>query len=465
MNQPEHTPSDTIAALSTPRGYSGVGVIRMSGPHARTILACVFRPALTHDSFPDRRAVYGRVVDPEQDKVLDDGVAVFMSGPSTYTGEDVVELSLHGSPVVLDIVLETLLKQGARLAQRGEFTRRAFLAGKLDLVQAEAVIDLIEASSAAGATEARARLDRTLSREIRTISDSIKDLLSEVEASIDFDEEDEDTLPDPEPALRHIAEMIQILRKSAQVARLQRQGINTVIVGKPNVGKSTLFNALLKTDRTIVTPHPGTTRDLVDESLRVGGACFVLCDTAGIRRNPDPVEAEGIQRTRARIRDADLALAMLDGSVALDPEDDEVLAACEGKETLIVVNKTDLGLKIDPEEVRTSALVAGRFSVSAKTGQGIDKLTEMLRQMGEDKTRVPVGSHNAGLSQRGLLLVNAAWEPINEILRSLEAGEKPGLEIVSLELRRSLESLQEITGERVDEGVLDRIFERFCVGK
>ncbi|MEW6532095.1 MAG: tRNA uridine-5-carboxymethylaminomethyl(34) synthesis GTPase MnmE [Thermodesulfobacteriota bacterium] len=465
MNQPEQTRSDTIAALSTPRGYSGVGVIRMSGPHARTILARVFRPALAHDSFPDRRAVYGRVVDPEQDRVLDDGVAVFMPGPFTYTGEDVVELSLHGSPVVLDMVLETLLKQGARLAQRGEFTRRAFLAGKLDLVQAEAVIDLIEASSAAGAAEARARLDRTLSREIRTISDSIKDLLSEVEASIDFDEEDEDTLPDPEAALRHIAEMIQSLRKSAQVARIQRQGINTVIVGKPNVGKSTLFNALLKTDRTIVTPHPGTTRDLVDESLRVGSACFVLCDTAGIRRDPDLVEAEGIHRTRARIRDADLALAMLDGSAALDPEDDEVLAACVGKETLIVVNKTDLGLKIDPEEVRTSALVAGRFSISAKTGQGIDKLTEMLRQIGEDKTRVPVGSHNAGLSQRSLLLVNAAWEPINGLLRGLEAGEKIGLEIVSLELRRSLESLQEITGERVDEGVLDRIFERFCVGK
>jgi len=437
----------------------------MSGPQARSILARVFRPVSSQGSFPDRRAMYGRVLDPEHDKVLDDGLAVFMPGPSTYTGEDVVELSLHGSPVLLDMALETLLKQGARLAARGEFTRRAFLAGKLDLAQAEAVIDLIEASSAAGAAEARRRLDKTLSREIRVISDSIKDLLSEMEASIDFDEEDESPMPDPEPDLRRIGRKIENLRRNAQIARIHRQGINTVIVGKPNVGKSTLFNALLKIDRAIVTPHPGTTRDPVEESLRVGGSCFVLCDTAGIRLNPDPVEAEGIHRTRARISGADLVVAMLDGSAAFDREDHEVLAACEGKQTLIVLNKADLGLKMNPEEIRSSRPAVARVSISAKSGQGMNKLMDILRQIGEDKTQVRAGDHNAGLSNRGLLLVNAALEPINELLGSLNAGEKPGAEIVSLELRRSLESLQEITGERVDDGVLDRIFERFCVGK
>jgi tRNA modification GTPase len=465
MENSAHNLNDTIVALSTPRGYSGIGVIRLSGPDAVPILRRIFRCTATHADFPDRTAVYGQIVHPLSDKVLDDGIAVVMRGPSSYTGEDVAELSLHGNPVILDTAVRMIVELGARLATRGEFTRRAFLSGRMDLVQAEAVIDLIESRSAVAVAQARSRLDRTLSNEVREISGALKDLLAELEAHIDFDDDDLEPAPEVEEPLREVFRKMERLRHNSEKGRIGRDGINTVISGKPNVGKSTLFNALMRNDRMIVTPHPGTTRDPVDDYLLLDGAAFRLWDTAGIREDAEPVEEEGIRRTRARLDGADLVLAVLDGTAAPDDEDAAVLAAGQGKEMIVVLNKADLGLAIDSENQSLGLERVPHVALSAKTGQGLDSLERLLVAVGGKLTGSDDGESRPSLNARCLMLMEEAEIPLKNLLDALEQRERTEPEIVSMELRRALRSLEEITGERVDEGILDRIFERFCVGK
>ncbi len=461
-----HDPAvDTIVAVSTPRGYSGIGVVRMTGSDALSILQRLFEAAGDIRVLPVRRAVYGTVRDPESGRVLDDGIALFMRGPSTYTGEDMVELSLHGSPAVLDMVVRCAVRLGARPATGGEFTRRAFLAGKLDLLQAEAVIDLIEATGPSAAREARSRLDKDLSREIGRISAALKDVLAELEAYIDFDEDETEAVPDPIPQLGEILSDMRCLIRDAESGRIRREGVKAVIVGKPNVGKSTLFNALLGTERTIVTPFAGTTRDTVDERLLLGGVCFVLSDTAGIRTRPEPIEEEGIRRTVNKIVDADLVIAVFDGSLPLDEEDEAVVLACQDKNTLVAINKLDLRAVVAPDAPQLAALSSARIPLSAKTGTGMERLLQFMEELG-GKLAEPGRSAGAGsLNRRGLLLMEAAAIPLADLVKGFERAGQARAEIISLEIRRALMHLGEITGECADEGVLDRIFQRFCVGK
>ncbi len=388
-----------------------------------------------------------------------------MSAPHSYTGEDVVELSLHGSPVILDMVERIFVSLGARPANRGEFTRRAFLSGRVDLLQAEAVIDLIEAAGPAAAEEARGRLDRSLSSAIGRISGELKDLLAVLEAHIDFDEDDLDPLPDPWPSLTSILESMNALIRHSETARLHREGVKTVIVGKPNVGKSTLFNALLRTDRAIVTPHPGTTRDSLDERVLIGGEVFVLCDTAGVRENPEPVEEEGIRRTRAIMSHADVVIAVVDGSAPLGREDLDVLTACKEPCTVVVLNKTDLGNVVDPASLELGPTERPRVCMSAKTGSGLENLEHLLCSVTQGLTDNQDRDTLEGLTARGAILMESAKIPLLSLLERFNMGDRIEPEILSLEVRRALEPLQEITGERVDEGILDRIFSRFCVGK
>jgi tRNA modification GTPase len=463
MEKSVHNLNDTIVALSTPRGYSGIGVIRLSGPDAIPMLKRIFRHGRA--DFPDRKAVYGEIVNPANDKAFDDGIAVVMRGPSSYTGEDVVELSLHGSPVVLDAAVRMIIELGARLAARGEFTRRAFLSGRMDLIQAEAVIDLIESRSRIGVEQARSRLDRTLSKEVHEISNALKDILAELEAYIDFDEDDLEPPPEIEGPLREVFSKMEKLGSNSEKGRISRDGANTVISGKPNVGKSTLFNALMRIDRMIVTPYPGTTRDPVDDYLLLDGMAFRLWDTAGIREDAEPVEEEGIRRSRARLDDADVILAVLDGSAAPDEEDAAVLDAGRGREMIVVLNKADLGLAIDPKGQSLGLKDVPLVAISAKTGEGLDSIERLLVEIGSKLTRGDFGDSLTSLNSRCLVLMEASCIPLKKLLNSFERGEKVEPEIVSVELRRALGSLEEITGERVDEGILDRIFERFCVGK
>ena len=460
-----HNTSDTIVALSTPMGHSGIGVIRLSGPESVSILKRIFRPAARASDFPDRKAVYGRVVDPGTGDVLDDGLALLMKGPRSYTGEDMVELSLHGSPAVLDMTLKVIASLGARPANRGEFTQRAFLAGRMDLLQVEAVIDLIEAPGPAAVGEARARLNGALSQKIREISSAVKDLVAELEAHIDFDEDDDELPPDPVPELHRIVGMMEELIKTAHRGRLHREGINTVIIGKPNVGKSTLFNRLLRADRAIVTPYPGTTRDTLEDRILLGGASFILYDTAGIREDPEPVEQEGIRRSHEKIDQADLVIAVMDGSAPTDDLDRLALEACSGKETIRVLNKKDLGFFMQSGAAEIGPADRMCIAVSAKTGEGLEQFESLLADTGKAMACEQNSSNEASLNSRCLLLTQTAQLVMANLMVNPDRTVRPRPEIVSLELRRVLALMEEMTGERVEEGILDRIFERFCVGK
>ncbi len=388
----------------------------MSGPDSRAILASIFTPAWRPEEIPNRKVLYGTVMDPQSNQVLDDGVAFVMEGPGSYTGEDVVELSLHGSPVVLDMVLQLLVRLGARPATRGEFTRRAFLAGRLDLVQAEAVIDLIESTSPAGAEEARGRLDRSISKRIQDVAGALKDIIAALEAYMDFDEDDEYAAPDPEPPIRQVFSKMQALCELGDLGRVRREGIRTVIVGKPNVGKSTLFNALLRADRAIVTPYAGTTRDTLDERLVLGGAVVNLCDTAGIREHPDPIETEGIRRTDEQIAAADLVIVVLDGTCAPDEEDAAVLTRCKGKNTVVVINKMDLGLVVDSGDPALGSDGRPRVPVSAVTGEGLDALRRILAESAQSMASPTLRRPPGGLNPRCLLLLEAAMAPLRTLL-------------------------------------------------
>ncbi|MGO8880347.1 MAG: tRNA uridine-5-carboxymethylaminomethyl(34) synthesis GTPase MnmE [Desulfomonilaceae bacterium] len=457
--------ADTIAALSTAPGYSGIGVIRISGPDSIPIIDQVFKPASADgNKFPDRKAIYGRFVSPHGGNTLDDGVVIVMRGPNSYTGEDVVEISLHGSPVILDQALKTILTNGARLATRGEFTRRAFLNSRLDLVQAEAVIDLIMASTPSAVEEARSRLDSKLSHEVQSIVGTLTDIIAELEADIEF-AEDMETVPSlPQSALMGIQTKMRRLLQSADSGRYRSEGLRVAIVGKPNVGKSTLFNALLGEERMIATPHPGTTRDAVSETVVIKGISFVICDTAGLRENPEPVEEEGIKRTLNWIERSDLVLLLMDVSVPMDDYDQWAYDACKDAKKMLVFNKTDLpaasirpGPYVEPDSTV--------MYVSAKTGVGIDSLMDALFEQGSAILSSSEYSLGCGLNQRGVALVGAASRKIEAILETISTGHNPGPEILSLELTGALRDLMQITGDSIDEAVLDRIFERFCVGK
>jgi tRNA modification GTPase len=457
--------SDTIVALSTPPGRSAIGVIRMSGPETLSIVRQAFRPH-GHAPLAERRGVYGHVIDPETNLILDDGLLIFFKGPKSYTGEDMAELSLHGSPVVLNKVVRILIALGARLATRGEFTRRAFLNGKLDLLQAEAVIDLIDAQSEAAAREARSRLDSSPAPRMQELSDAIKHLLAAVEAHLDFDEDDELGQPDFMAEVRDLLARMETIRRDSQEGVLLREGIRICITGKPNVGKSTLFNALLRKDRAIVTPIPGTTRDPLEDRIILKGHLFALWDTAGIREPEGVIEDEGIKRTIEAIERSDLVVVVLDATSGLDALDKEVLSRCESRRMVIAANKIDLvqgKARLESLAVNSACPTAW---ISAKTGLGIETLEQILAHEAERMTQGGnADDEKIVLSSRCLHLLDAAMAPLRRLLEIGQQERNPKLDIVSYELRTALAPLEEITGEKVDEGVLDRLFERFCVGK
>ncbi|MGC8602573.1 MAG: tRNA uridine-5-carboxymethylaminomethyl(34) synthesis GTPase MnmE [Desulfomonilaceae bacterium] len=465
MSDPLAVPEDTIAAQSTAAGCSGIGVIRISGPDAVTIADRVFKPENPiWKGFPDRKAIYGKFILPDDGTILDDGVVVVMRGPNSFTGEDVAELSLHGSPVVLHRALVAILDCGARHATRGEFTRRAFLNGKLDLTQAEAVIDLITAPTASAAQDARSRLDRGLSDEVQGLIQDLTNIIAEIEANIDFAEDLETELPPPQEALIRVHRKMRRLIQGAESGRYRREGIKAAIVGKPNVGKSTLFNALLGEERMITTPHPGTTRDSVSETIVIDGTPFVICDTAGLRNDPDPVENEGIKRTMDWIGRCDLVLMVFDASLSSDESDQWAFDSCQNIPKVLVFNKSDLpAASVDWSAFTSTG--ATTVNVSAKNGTGLDALRMAIFEQGSRILSSKEYSATCTLNQRGLVLVESASSKVESVLESISAGHSMTPEILSLELNAVLKDLLEITGDSVDEAVLNRIFERFCVGK
>ena len=453
--------SDLIAAVATPPGPGGVGIVRLSGPGAHRAAAQVFRPmqrgALT--DAPDRLLVYGTVLGPEGEGI-DRGLAFVSRAPHSYTGEDTAELQCHGSPVVLNLVLEALYQAGARPAQPGEFTQRAFLNGRLDLTQAEAVIDLIEADSARAVRNAAGQLAGALSRRIGGVYDALTDLMAHFCAVLDYPDEDLDPFR-AEGMAAVLAEQgaaLAALLQTAARGRRLRDGVVCALVGRPNAGKSSLLNALAGYERAIVTDRPGTTRDTVEAAVSLAELPFRLIDTAGLRASDDPAERLGVARSRAAMDEADVVLLVCDGTAS--PGDEERALLAELGERAVVVRS-----KADRPAVWDALPGSETVAVSARTGAGLAELEAVLGRRGA--ALLPAVRAGA----QGLMLTNArqtdavrrALEAVRRAEEGLGAGLPPDLLLTDVE--DALAALGELTGRTVREDVTDRIFSRFCVGK
>ena len=452
--------SHTIAAVSTGRQVSAIGIIRLSGDDCIAVADKVFSlnngKRLSQAS--DRRLYLGTLHD-KQGRCLDQCMAVVSRGPHSYTGEDTVEFHCHGSPAVLAAGLEALYLAGAKPAKRGEFTKRAFLNGKLDLTQAEAVIDLIEADTADAAANAAGQVGGVLQKKLAPIYDDLVNLCSHFHAVLDYPDEDiEDFgLENYSGQLKNDARQLEQLLQTYAQGRILKQGVSAAIVGKPNVGKSSLLNALAGYDRVIVTDIPGTTRDTVEETVLLGSTRLRLLDTAGIRETADTVESIGVERARQAIDQADLVLFVCDGSKALTQEDEEIIALCEEKENAIaLINKADLGSEVDPGDLPFMWVI----SVCAKTGEGLDQLAGAVDSIFEND--IPCD---------GSILTNArqfdacrrACEAIGNALKGLRLGLTP--DAVLTDIEEAMQAMGEVTGATIREDITVRIFERFCVGK
>lgn len=451
---------DTIAAISTPLGEGGIGIVRMSGPASAAILRRLFHPAHQgKGAVQPRQLTLGHIIDPESGDPVDEVLASSMPAPHTYTRQDVVEINCHGGIVATRRVLELCLRAGARLAGPGEFTLRAFLNGRMDLAQAEAVLDIVRAHTDAGLQVALGQLTGALSRRVGAVRHQLMDVQAHLVGSIDFPE-DEIPPVEVEPALEEVLQKLDELLRSADRGIIYRQGVRTAIIGRPNVGKSSLLNALLRANRAIVTPIPGTTRDTVEETLNLGGIPLVLVDTAGLVRAPhDPIEQLGIERSHAAFQQADLVLAVFDGNMPLQPQDEDVLGLIRGKTALLVINKADLARHIEVERMPADY---PRAFVSALTGEGLPELENMIMEMilggrvsAQNELLVSNPRHKGALS--------AAHQSVLSALQAYRGGTPA--DCVTIDLAEALDMLGTITGETADEELLDTIFGQFCIGK
>lgn len=452
------TDDRTIAAISTARGEGGIAIVRVSGPEAEAVLRGMFAPAGGLSApFESHRMMYGRAVDADG-STLDEVMAVLMRAPRTYTREDVAEIHCHGGGVSAGAVLSRALALGARMAGPGEFTRRAFMNGRIDLSEAEAVMQLIGATGRAAARASLRQLSGGVSGFVRRVADGLTDVLALLEASTDFPEE-----IDEEAAAGDVLGRISALkgeidaRCDARAARLLREGASIVLAGRPNVGKSSLMNALLDQERAIVTDIPGTTRDVLTERISIGGVLAEISDTAGLRSTDDPIERIGVDRARRAADGADVVLAVIDASEPLEPSDAELLRSLD-ENAVVCLNKTDLAAAVTAGEVRkyTQAKV---LEMSVYDGHGIDALMEELAR------RVAVGGELDGVltAQRHIELARRASETLALAMASVREGMP--LDTAAIDIREALEILSEITGENATEAVIDRVFSSFCVGK
>ena len=449
--------SDTIAAIATARGAGGIAIVRISGPEAASILRGMFVPAKAREALESHRLMYGRAVD-GAGETLDEVMAVLMRGPSTYTREDVAELQCHGGGVSAGRVLVRALALGARMAEPGEFTKRAFLNGRIDLSRAEAVMRLITASGQAAARASLRQLEGGVSGYVRQASDRLTGVMALLEASTDFPDEVEEEAAADEVCAR-LTDAAADLRAhcDARGARLLREGASIVLAGRPNVGKSSLMNALLNQERAIVTDIPGTTRDVLTERISIGGVVAELSDTAGRRDTQDPIERIGVDRAERAAEGADVVLIVLDAAQPLD-EGDADLVTDDDARAVVCLNKQDAETVIDPERIRamTDAPV---LELSARTGQGIPELMEELAR------RLSIGEESDGrlTARRHIELAGAAAERLEAAVEAIGAGMP--LDTAAIDIREALDDLAEITGENATEAVIDRVFANFCVGK
>jgi tRNA modification GTPase len=456
---------DTIVAISTPVGMGGIGIIRISGPRAVPIVRPLFPSVSSWESLPSHHLTLGNLIDPVSGKVMDQTLLTYMKAPQTYTREDVIEINCHSGRLVLQKVLELVLRQGARLAEPGEFTLRAFIHGRIDLTQAEGIIELIQAQTDQALEKANKLLQGDLQQELNSIQEELLSLLAYLETAIDFPEEELEILDRlewnrllQERALFPLSRLIQ----SYEEGRPLLEGVSLVIVGKPNVGKSSLLNKLLKEERAIVTPIPGTTRDTIEEIILLKGLPFRLVDTAGIRQAKDEVEEAGIQRTRGKVQEAGIVLFLIDTSEFLAEEDRVIFQEIGDKPLLVVLNKIDLPAVISFEEVEKEFPGRAMLPISARFGQGIETLKEELHELFLRSfvpetlpDLIPTLRQKQVLEQMALSLTRA--------YQLSEQNQSP--ELIALDLQKALEQLGALTGTITPDDVLDRVFSRFCIGK
>jgi tRNA modification GTPase len=456
---------ETIAAISTPFGESGIGIVRMSGSIAESIARKLFRPKRDQPYFISHHFHYGEVIDIHSGKAVDEVLMVVMKSPKTYTKEDIVEIHCHGGYFILQRVLELALMHGARMAQPGEFTKRAFLNGRIDLTQAEAVIDMIKAKTMVGLEIANQQLKGRLYEELAQIKTSLVQHLVLIEAHVDFPEEEIEPIPLREME-QDIGGMVQNLEEwiaSYEEGRIFREGISCAIIGKTNVGKSSLLNVLLKEERAIVTPFPGTTRDVIEEVLNIHGIPVRLIDTAGLRKAKDSIEQEGVRRAKERLAGSDFVLLMLDGSRALDEDDKEIFEEVKGKRRVVILNKDDLPQKISVGEVKNRFVDDPMVSISALKGKGIDDLKRIIYAslVHRDVRATPEHLIVANMRHKNALV--EIRDNLSNVMKGMEEGTS--VEFIAFEIRSALEALGDLVGETTSEEVLNRIFDQFCIGK
>ena len=457
--------NDTITAIATPPGEGGLGIIRISGEKALDMALKLFHPAtgkIMQEPAP-QKVLFGEIRNPASGQCVDEVLLTFFKAPKSYTAEDVIEISAHGGTWITTKILELVLAQGARLAEPGEFTRRAFTNGRLDLTQAEAVADVIESASDKALNSALSQLKGGLSKRLNTLHESLLSAQAQLEASIDFSE-DGLTFESRETTEKNIHQVEQELRKLVDTFRhgkIVREGMRVTLVGKPNVGKSSLLNALLQEDRAIVTPIAGTTRDTLEERARIKDIHITLIDSAGLRDNPEMIEEEGIERTRAALQKADLALVMFDTSEPLDDNDQLLMQEVGEKPRLIVLNKSDIPAAWQPEQIKNILAGDEPLVMSVKSGAGFDSLKDSIYQKA-------IAGERAGESliitrERHRDHLQQAAHSLHNAVNSLSGGLSE--ELVAVDVTLAMEHLGIILGKTFEEDLLDKIFGQFCIGK
>lgn len=453
---------DTIAAIATAPGESGIGIIRISGDRAYEILEKIFAPA--SGKIKNRILSYGHITDPDDGRTLDEVMAVFMKGPHTYTAEDVAEIQCHGSFVSLRRILELVLRSGAEMAGKGEFTKRAFLNGRIDLSQAEAVIDLIRAKSDKTFDVALSQLEGRFSARINAIREDIADILVNLTVNIDYPDEDIEqvTYENLEKSLSAVKTEVRKLLDTAGTGKIIREGLKISIIGKPNVGKSSLMNALTGENRAIVTDIPGTTRDTIEENIVIRDIPVVLTDTAGIRDTADTIEKIGIEKSKEAFNRADLIILVVDGSSPLTEEDDKLIDFIGSRKTIVLLNKSDKGLVVSEDRLKKPMPGAEVIRTSLIKGEGIGELAQAVENL-------VYGGHVSSVEND--IVTNARHKSLlEETEKSLEDAlamtkERQPLEFIEIDVNRGYEALGEITGQTAVLDIIDRVFERFCLGK
>lgn len=456
---------DTITAIATAPGESSIGIIRLSGENAIEILERIFIPyATTFSEIENRKLTYGHIINTENNIVIDEVLSVFMKAPNTYTKEDVVEINCHGGIISVRKILEIILKNGARLAEKGEFTKRAFLNGRIDLSQAEAVIDMISSKTDRGFDVALNQLEGSLSKIIKNIRHNLLEILAHITVNIDYPDEDieEITYEKLKKDITDIISQINELLDTAETGKILREGLSTVIIGKPNVGKSSLLNALLNESRAIVTDVPGTTRDIIEEMINIDGIPLKIIDTAGIRETNDVVEKIGVEKSKELFNTADLVIFIINASEPLSQEDNHIIQMLKNKKAVILINKIDLPMKLDIGEIKKIVPNKKIIEASVKENKGIIELKNYISEL----------VYTGNLKQENSLMITNVRHKhlleksknlLNDAIQMIEAKE--ALDFVEVDIRNAWEDMGEIIGETISEDIMNEIFSRFCLGK